>query len=100
MAQTARRFPALAQNADGKAHPVQNAFAAVTIVLGLLAFISAWWPDLHMISTWAGLFGLLTGAWGQMISVTTAERFVLVIGLGAAGVGFFLGMANGGFLPG
>lgn len=40
MAQT-RHFPALTLNTDGRAHPVENAFAAATVVLGLAAFITA-----------------------------------------------------------
>ncbi|MET9296670.1 hypothetical protein [Streptomyces sp. NPDC003077] len=87
-------------NSDGKAHPVENTFAAATLVLGLIAFFTAHFHHLHLLSSWTGLAGIITGAWGQFISATTAERFVLVIGLGAAGVGFFLGMAHGGLFGG
>ncbi|MFI8995617.1 hypothetical protein [Streptomyces sp. NPDC053542] len=87
-------------NSDGKAHPVENTLAAVTLVLGLIAVISAYFTHLHLLSSWAGLFGIGTGAWGQFISVTTGERFVLIIGLGAAALGFFLGMAHGGLFGG
>lgn len=100
MAQTVRHFPALTLNTDGKAHPLENTFAAVTLVLGLVAFVTAMWHHLHLLSSWTGLIGLIAGAWGQMISATTAERFVMIIGLGAAGVGFFLGMAHGGLFGG
>lgn len=100
MAQTARHFPALTLNSDGKTHPLENTFAAVTLVLGLVAFITAMWHNLHLLSSWTGLVGMITGAWGQMISATTAERFIMIIGLGAAGVGFFLGMAHGGLFGG
>lgn len=96
MPQTARNFPAITLNTDGQPHPVENTLAAVTLIFGLIAIITAMWHDLHVVSSWSGLVGVLTGAWGQMISVTTAERFVLVIGLGASAVGFFLGMARGG----
>ncbi len=44
--------------------------------------------------------GILTGGYGQFISATTAERFVLVLGLGASAVGFFLGIAHGGLWGG
>ncbi|NLU69547.1 hypothetical protein [Streptomyces sp. HNM0574] len=83
-------------NTDGKAHPVENAFAAVTILLGAIAAISAIWPAAHHLSSWTGLVGIGTGLWGQFISATTAERFVLIIGLGASAVGFYLGVAHGG----
>src|SRR4051812_15698181 len=87
-------------NSDGKAHPVQNSFVAATLVLGAVAFITSHFDNLHLISSWAGLIGVLSGAWGQMISATTAERFLLIIGLGASAVGFFLGMAHGGLFGG
>jgi hypothetical protein len=87
-------------DSDGRAHPLQNTLAAVTAVLGALAIITTIWPGLHLISSWAGLVGIFTGGWGHFISATTAERFVLIIGLGASAVGFFLGMAHGGLFGG
>ncbi|MET7679447.1 hypothetical protein [Streptomyces sp. NPDC005423] len=85
---------------DGKSHPLQDTLLAVTLVLGVTAFASAWFHGLHLLSSWAGLLGILTGAYGQWVSVTTRERFGLILGLGAAAVGFFLGMAHGGLFGG
>lgn len=85
---------------DGKAHPLQDTLVAVTLALGVLAFITAMFHSLHLISSWAGLIGILTGAYGQYISVTTRERFPLILGMGAAAIGFFLGMAHGGLFGG
>ncbi|MEU9026119.1 hypothetical protein AB0D46_01005 [Streptomyces sp. NPDC048383] len=85
---------------DGKPHPLQDTLMAATLVLGAVAFITAFWHHLHLISSWAGLIGILTGGYGQFISITTRERFVLIIGLGAAAIGFFLGMAHGGLFGG
>ncbi|MCC3774784.1 MULTISPECIES: hypothetical protein [unclassified Streptomyces] len=87
-------------NSDGKPHPVENTLVAVTVVLGALAFISSAFSNLHLLSSWSGLVGILTGAWGQFISATTGERFLLIIGLGASAIGFFLGMAHGGLFGG
>jgi hypothetical protein len=87
-------------NTDGRPHPVQNAFAAITLLIGAVATLTAIFPGLHLISSWAGLAGIAVGGWGQLISATTAERFLLIIGMGAAGVGFYLGMANGGLFGG
>ncbi|MEU7132872.1 hypothetical protein [Streptomyces sp. NPDC046261] len=87
-------------NSDGKPHPVENTFVAVTVVLGALAAISSLWTGLHLLTSWSGLIGVLTGAWGQFISATTGERFLLIIGLGAAAFGLFLGMAHGGLFGG
>ncbi|MEU4463207.1 hypothetical protein AB0G20_05775 [Streptomyces sp. NPDC024017] len=84
---------------DGKPHPLQDALLAGTLVLGLMSFLTAIIDeDLHLLSSWAGLVGILTGAYGQWISETTRERFGLILGLGASGVGFFLGMAHGGLI--
>jgi hypothetical protein len=85
---------------DGKPHPLQDTLVAVTVVLGLLAGISAIFHDLHLLSSWAGLVGILTGAYGQFISQTTRQRFLLILGLGASAIGFYIGMAHGGLFGG
>ncbi|WP_217545967.1 hypothetical protein [Streptomyces sp. GbtcB6] len=81
---------------DGKTHPLQDSLMAVTLALGLIAFITSFFHSLHLLSSWTGLIGLLIGLYGQWISITTRERFGLILGLGASGIGFFIGMANGG----
>ncbi|MFJ9704224.1 hypothetical protein [Streptomyces sp. NPDC101234] len=81
---------------DGRTHPLQDSLMAVTLALGLIAFITSFFHGLHLLSSWTGLIGLFTGLYGQWISITTRERFGLILGLGASGVGFFIGMANGG----
>ncbi|MBD0708570.1 MULTISPECIES: hypothetical protein [unclassified Streptomyces] len=85
---------------DGKPHPLQDTLVGVTLVLGVLAFVTAQFHHLHLLSSWSGLIGILTGGYGHYISVTTRERFLLVLGLGASAVGFFLGMAHGGLFGG
>ncbi|MER5883872.1 hypothetical protein ABT160_08585 [Streptomyces sp. NPDC001941] len=100
MAQATRPHSISLFATDGKPHPLQDTLMAVTLVLGVLAFVTAQFHQLHLISSWAGLVGILTGAYGQFISVTTRERSLLIVGLGAAAVGFFLGMAHGGLFGG
>ncbi|WP_326598035.1 hypothetical protein [Streptomyces sp. NBC_01803] len=87
-------------NTDGRPHPVENGFAAVTLLLGAVAVITSIFPGLHLVSCWTGLAGIATGGWAQLISATTGQRFAAVIGLGAAAVGFYLGTANGGLFGG
>jgi hypothetical protein len=88
-------------NTDGRPHPVENAFAALTLLLGAVALLTGLLTqfevaELHLIASWAGLAGVVAGGWGQYISVTLGERFLLIIGLGAASFGLFLGMFLGG----
>ncbi|GHB03208.1 hypothetical protein ACIQRS_27175 [Streptomyces termitum] len=85
---------------DGKPHPLQDTLLAVTLVLGILSFVTAQFHNLHLLSSWAGLIGILTGGYAQFISVTTRERFFTILGLGLSAVGFFLGMAHGGLFGG
>ncbi|ORT57758.1 hypothetical protein [Streptomyces sp. CB03238] len=101
MAQAFHRHPTSSLFAtDGKPHPLQDTLMAVTLVLGALAFITAQFHNLHLISSWAGLVGIVTGAYGQYISETTRERTLLIIGMGASAIGFGLGMAHGGLFGG
>ncbi|GAA3478819.1 hypothetical protein ACWD4L_01735 [Streptomyces sp. NPDC002596] len=102
MAQTTQtRRPAVSLLAtDGRPHPLQDTLVAVTVVLGLIAFVTAMFHSLHLISSWTGLIGILTGAYGQYISATTRERFPLILGIGASAIGFYLGMAHGGLFGG
>ncbi|MGW1373328.1 hypothetical protein ACWD6P_03485 [Streptomyces sp. NPDC002446] len=102
MAQAARTQHYLLSllNSDGKEHPVENTFAIVTLVFGVIAAFTTLSPSLHLVSSWVGLIGIGTGLWGQFISSTTGERFLLIIGLGAAAFGFYLGLAHGGLFGG
>lgn len=100
MAQQAARTHHLTFNTDGQAHPLENTLVAVTLVLGGIAIVTSIFDNLHLLTSLTGLAGIITAGYGQFISVTTAERFALIIGLGAAGVGFYIGMAHGGFFGG
>lgn len=100
MTQAAHHGPLSFLNTDGRSHPVQNAFAVATLLLGAVAAVTAIFPGMHLLSSWAGLVGIAVGGWGQLISATTAERFLLIIGMGASGVGLYLGMAEGGLFGG
>ncbi|MER6672092.1 hypothetical protein [Streptomyces sp. NPDC000983] len=85
---------------DGKPHPLQDTLLAVTLVMGVVSFVTAMFHDLHLLSSWTGLVGIATGAYGQWISETTRERFGLILGLGASAIGFYLGLAHGGLFGG
>ncbi|WP_327296486.1 MULTISPECIES: hypothetical protein [unclassified Streptomyces] len=107
MAQAARHNPSTRHNAvtslfasDGKPHPLEDSLGVVALVLGVLAVIAAAFNNLHLLSSWAGLVGILVGAYGMFISITTRERFIVILGIGASAVGFYIGMAHGGLFGG
>ncbi|MER6512784.1 MULTISPECIES: hypothetical protein [unclassified Nonomuraea] len=89
----------LTLNTDGRSHPVENGLAIATLVCGLVAFVAAFFPAAHVISSWIGTLGFGTGLYSQYISVTTPQRSVNIVGLVASFVGAVLGIAHGGFLP-
>ena len=84
-------------NTDGERHPRENALVLTTAALGLIALVCAPIERLHVIGAWAGVAGLVVGVVGQMLSVTTNQRWVNVIGWIAAFTGLMLSFAHGGF---
>ena len=52
--------------------------------------------DATAAGTWLGVFGVIAGLWGQLISRTRSERFLDVIGLVASALAFSLGALYGG----
>jgi hypothetical protein len=86
----------LTLNTDGRPHPAQNALAVFAAACAIVSAVSAWYPSTHLLGSWAGLVGLLTGLWSQMISATTAERWINVSAMIVSGVGLLFGLAHGG----
>lgn len=89
----------LTLNSDGRSHPVENIMAITTLVLGLVAFATTFFTELHWVSAWVGVAGFGVGLFSQYISVTTPQRSINIIGIVASFVGAALGIAHGGFLP-
>jgi hypothetical protein len=85
-------------NSDGKPHPLENTLSMVVAVLGAVAFATCWVNQLHVLTAWVGLAGIVTAVWAQYISATTAERFVIVIFGGASAIGFGIALAHGGLV--
>lgn len=86
----------LTLNTDGRSHPAQNTLAVVAAVCAVVSAVSAWYPSTHLVGAWAGALGLVTGLWSQMISATTAERWINVSAMIVSGVGLLFGLAHGG----
>jgi predicted Zn-dependent protease len=76
------------------AHATDAVLALLTFVLGAvgLALIAA---DATQAGIACGLAGMASGMWGQMISRTTSERYLDVIGLVAAGLAVAIGSIAG-----
>ncbi|SRR6266540_4064529 len=88
-------LPHVTLNTDGQPHPRENRLTVATLGLGAIALISALFGG-HLLGVGAGLAGMLTGAYAQLVSATTAERWLIVFGAGASFVGFGLNLAYGG----
>ena len=83
-------------NTDGLRHPMANTLAVLAICLALVSAVSAWYPSTHLVGSWTGAFGLIAALWGQMISATTAERWINVSAMIISGVAAGFGLAHGG----
>lgn len=86
----------LTLNTDGRRHPMANTLALLAACCAVVSAVSAWYPSTHLLGSWTGLIGLATGLWSQMISATTAERFINVSAMIVSGVGLLFGLAHGG----
>lgn len=92
-------------NSDGQPHPLLNAAAFFTLVVGLFAFAIGLFlrtgpSGAHgwaIVASVTGLVAMLVGLFAQMMSATREERVIIVIGIIAAFVGLCLGLAHGGF---
>jgi len=84
-------------NTDGRRHPRENTLAFVCVALAVVSLLTAFDRGLHFVGALTGLGGVLVGIYDQYISATTAERWVIVPGLGASAVGLALAIAHGGF---
>lgn len=83
-------------NTDNRPHPLANTLTLIAACLGTVAVISAGFPSLHMLSGWTGAVGLATGLWSQLVSATTAGRFVNVTAMIFSGLGLLFGLGHGG----
>jgi hypothetical protein len=69
----------------------------ITLAGGLIAFVAGMVHAGHFVAVCLGIVIVLFGLYSQLVSATTAERWINVIGIGLAFVGVGLGLAHGGF---
>jgi hypothetical protein len=89
----------LTLNTDGRRHPAENLMTFATLLVGLLAFFTGFIVRAHVIASWAGAIGFCGGLYIQLVSSTTAQRSIIIVGVVASFVGVALGIAHGGFMP-
>jgi hypothetical protein len=82
---------------EAKQHPVQLGLSVFTLVAGIAAFPLGLVVHLHLAATVLGMASMVVGLCLQMISITRAQRIVLMAGVVPAFVGVCLGIAHGGF---
>lgn len=99
------RFPRVTLNSDGQPHPLINALAIFTLVVGLVSFVlglvirnapSVDSLGMAILTAVTGLVSMLVGLYAQMISATREQRVIIVTGIIAGFVGLALGLAHGG----
>jgi len=99
-------LPHISLNSDGQPHPVVNALAIFTLVVGLASFVlglvirnvpGASGLGWAIATAGSGLAAMLVGLCTQMISATREQRVLIVAGIIAGFVGLALGLAHGGF---
>ncbi|HLH82782.1 MAG TPA: hypothetical protein VKV38_05925 [Trebonia sp.] len=93
-------------NSDGRPHPLLNALAIFTLIVGIVSFVlgliirnapSADSLGMAIATAATGLAAMVVGLCAQMISATREERVLIVTGMIAGFVGLALGLAHGGF---
>lgn len=78
-------------------HQKENSLAVITLVGGLIAFVCGIVHGGHFVAVCLGIVMVLFGLYSQLVSATTRERWVNVLGIGLAFVGVGLGLSHGGF---
>jgi hypothetical protein len=82
---------------DGTSHPKQKSLSVAAFVFGLVAFILGFIYAAHLPGAIVGIVGFPLGLYSQMISATTGERWLNVLGIIGSFVGLALSLAHGGF---
>jgi hypothetical protein len=92
----ARRAPARTETRQ-ESHRLQDVLAVAAVTVGIAALILGWIPATHFPGVLLGVIGLPLALYSQMISATTNERWLNVIGMVASFVGAGFALSNGGF---
>lgn len=83
--------------AGAERHPLEDSLSVAAITIGLAALVLGWIPDTHFFGAVAGVIGLPLALYSQLISATTNERWLNVIGMVTSFVGAGFALSHGGF---
>ena len=92
-----KRRSAITLNTDGERHPMENSLAVAAICIGLAALVLGFIPATHFFGAVAGVIGLPLALYSQMVSATTGERWLNVVGMVCSFVGAGFAISHGGF---
>ncbi|MFF5262552.1 hypothetical protein ACFY4C_26755 [Actinomadura viridis] len=92
-----KKRPAFTLNTDGERHPVENSLAVAALTIGLCALVLGFIPPAHFFGMLAGVIGLPLALYSQLVSATTGERWLNVVGMVASFVGAGFAVSHGGF---
>ena len=87
----------LTLNTDGERHPRENSLAVAAVMFGMTAFVLGFVVSAHLPAAIIGVVGFPLGLYSQMVSATTGERWLNVVGMIGSAVGLALALAHGGF---
>ena len=75
----------------------EGSLAVITLAGGLVAFGCGIVHGGHFIAVCVGIVFVLFGLYSQLVSGTTRDRWINVVGIGLAFLGMGLGLSHGGF---
>jgi hypothetical protein len=84
--------------AEAESHRLQDVLAVLSFTLGIAALVlGGGVPAAHFVGLLVGVIGLPLALVSQMISATTNERWLNVIGMVGSFVGAGFAISHGGF---
>ncbi len=78
-------------------HQRQQVLTVATLVIGVTALVLGFIASAHVAGAIVGSIGVVLGFYTQFTSENTSQRWMDILGTGAAALGLGLSIAHGGF---
>lgn len=88
---------AVRAQSEAEPHRRKDVLAVAAVTIGIVALILGWIPAAHFAGALLGVIGLPVALYSQMVSATTNERWLNVIGMVASFIGAGFALSHGGF---